>query len=133
MDNEFLNGLILSYNKIIREIKIFKDELNLIRNEIKDLSNKVIKEQEKKPVLKKPIPLDLSVKNSQYFNQDRILYSEKIKTFIPATQQNQTLPLTNNHKKRPKRAIPKKKQEYYENNKRKRSEFFLNLGNNSSN
>ncbi|EEQ81612.1 hypothetical protein NCER_101895 [Vairimorpha ceranae BRL01] len=36
MDNEFLNGLILSYNKILREIKIFKDELNFIKLEVQN-------------------------------------------------------------------------------------------------
>lgn len=41
MDNEFLNGMILSYNKILKEINFFKNELNLIKSEIACLSSKM--------------------------------------------------------------------------------------------
>ncbi|KAK6090965.1 hypothetical protein P3W45_000210 [Vairimorpha bombi] len=40
MDNEFLNGIILSYNKIFKEIKIIKEELKELKGKIKLTDNK---------------------------------------------------------------------------------------------
>lgn len=119
MDNEFLNGLILSYNKILKEIKPLKEELNSIKEDVK-LLVEGIKNKQKLVENQNPGP-----KKKNLVNKKVLVKKKVIDTKDPVKINFQSI----SYRKKPRKTSVVVTTDQITIADKSNTDFFTNLGN----